>query len=217
MIAYIRGTLAYIEPEESIAVLETGGIGYRILMSGRDLDLLPAAGEELRLYTYLQVREDAFVLFGFFTREDRKLFQQLLSVNGIGPKAALGVLSALSADDLRFAVLADDAKAIAKAPGIGLKTAQKLILELKDKLSLEKAFEAGLENSQAKAAAGADPDLSEARNEAVEALTALGYSASDSLKAVRKVEAADGMNVEDILKAALKLKLYRKYKFKKSL
>lgn len=80
MIAYIRGTLAYIEPEESIAVLETGGIGYRILMSGRDLDLLPAAGEELRLYTYLQVREDAFVLFGFFTREDRKLFQQLLSV-----------------------------------------------------------------------------------------------------------------------------------------
>ena len=204
MIAYIRGTLAYIEPEESMAVLETGGIGYRILMSGRDLDLLPAAGEELRLYTYLQVREDAFVLFGFFTREDRKLFQQLLSVNGIGPKAALGVLSALSADDLRFAVLADDAKAIAKAPGIGLKTAQKLILELKDKLSLEEAFEARLENSQAKAAAGAHPDLSEARNEAVEALTALGYSASDSLKAVRKVEAADGMNVEDILKAALK-------------
>ena len=204
MIAYIRGTLAYIEPEESIAVLETGGIGYRILMSGRDLDLLPAAGEELRLYTYLQVREDAFVLFGFFTREDRKLFQQLLRVNGIGPKAALGVLSALSADDLRFAVLADDAKAIAKAPGIGLKTAQKLILELKDKLSLEEAFEARLENSQAKAAAGAAPDLSEARNEAVEALTALGYSASDSLKAVRKVEAADGMNVEDILKAALK-------------
>lgn len=204
MIAYIRGTLAYIEPEESMAVLETGGIGYRILMSGRDLDLLPAAGEELRLYTYLQVREDAFVLFGFFTREDRKLFQQLLSVNGIGPKAALGVLSALSADDLRFAVLADDAKAIAKAPGIGLKTARKLILELKDKLSLEEAFEARLENSQAKAAAGAAPDLSEARNEAVEALTALGYSASDSLKAVRKVEAADGMNVEDILKAALK-------------
>lgn len=204
MIAYIRGTLAYIEPEESMAVLETGGIGYRILMSGRDLDLLPAAGEELRLYTYLQVREDAFVLFGFFTREDRKLFQQLLSVNGIGPKAALGVLSALSADDLRFAVLADDAKAIAKAPGIGLKTAQKLILELKDKLSLEEAFEARLENSQARAAAGAAPDLSKARNEAVEALTALGYSASDSLKAVRKVEAADGMNVEDILKAALK-------------
>ncbi len=204
MIAYIKGALAYTEPEEGVAVLESGGIGYRILLFGRDLDLLPPVGEELRLYTHLQVREDAFVLFGFFTKEDRKLFQQLLGVNGIGPKAALGVLTALSADDLRFAVLADDAKAIAKAPGIGIKTAQKLILELKDKLSLEEAFEARLENHQTKAAAGAASDLSEARNEAVEALTALGYSASESLKAVRKVEAADGMSVEDILKAALK-------------
>ena len=204
MIAYIKGALAYTEPEEGVAVLESGGIGYRILLSGRDLDLLPPVGEELRLYTHLQVREDAFVLFGFFTKEDRKLFQQLLGVNGIGPKAALGVLTALSADDLRFAVLADDAKAIAKAPGIGIKTAQKLILELKDKLSLEEAFEARLENHQTTAAAGAASDLSEARNEAVEALTALGYSASESLKAVRKVEAADGMSVEDILKAALK-------------
>ena len=204
MIAYIKGALAYTEPEEGVAVLESGGIGYRILLSGRDLDLLPPVGEELRLYTHLQVREDAFVLFGFFTKEDRKLFQQLLGVNGIGPNAALGVLTALSADDLRFAVLADDAKAIAKAPGIGIKTAQKLILELKDKLSLEEAFEARLENHQTKAAAGAASDLSEARNEAVEALTALGYSASESLKAVRKVEAADGMSVEDILKAALK-------------
>lgn len=204
MIAYIKGALAYTEPEEGMAVLESGGIGYRILLSGRDLDLLPPVGEELRLYTHLQVREDAFVLFGFFTKEDRKLFQQLLGVNGIGPKAALGVLTALSADDLRFAVLADDAKAIAKAPGIGIKTAQKLILELKDKLSLEEAFEARLENHQTKAAAGAASDLSEARNEAMEALTALGYSASESLKAVRKVEAADGMSVEDILKAALK-------------
>lgn len=204
MIAYIKGALAYTEPEEGVAVLESGGIGYRILLSGRDLDLLPPVGEELRLYTHLQVREDAFVLFGFFTKEDRKLFQQLLGVNGIGPKAALGVLTALSADDLRFAVLADDAKAIAKAPGIGIKTAQKLILELKDKLSLEEAFEARLENHQTKAAAGAASDLSEARNEAVEALTALGYSASESLKAVRKVEAADGMSVENILKAALK-------------
>ena len=204
MIAYIKGALAYTEPEEGVAVLESGGIGYRILLSGRDLDLLPPVGEELRLYTHLQVREDAFVLFGFFTKEDRKLFQQLLGVNGIGPKAALGVLTALSADDLRFAVLADDAKAIAKAPGIGIKTAQKLILELKDKLSLEEAFEARLENHQTKAAAGAASDLSEARNEAVEALTALGYSASESLKAVRKIEAADGMSVEDILKAALK-------------
>ncbi len=204
MIAYVRGRLEYVEPEEGTAVLEAGGIGYRIYLSGRDLELLPEAGEEVRLYTYLQVREDAFVLYGFFTREDRKLFGQLLGVSGIGPKGALGILSALSSDDLRFAVLADDAKAISKAPGIGLKTAKKLILELRDKLSLEEAFEARLAGEKLRDQAALSAGLTEAKNEAVEALTALGYSSSEALKAVRQVETADGMDVEDILKAALK-------------
>lgn len=204
MMAYIRGRFQYAEPEEGTAVLEAGGIGYQIYLSGRDLQLLPMAGEEVRLYTYLQVREDAFVLYGFFTREDRKLFGQLLGVSGIGPKGALGILSALSADDLRFAVLADDAKTIAKAPGIGLKTAKKLILELRDKLSLEEAFEAKMAGERMEEQTASGAGLTEARNEAVEALTALGYSAADALKAVRQVEMADGMDVEDILKAALK-------------
>ena len=204
MIAYIRGRLEYVDLEEGMAVLETGGIGYQILLSGRDLELLPSAGEEVRLYTYLQVRDDACVLYGFFTREDRKLFGQLLGVSGIGPKGALGILSGLSADDLRFAVLADDAKTIAKAPGIGLKTAKKLILELRDKLSLEEAFEARLAGEKAREGAEPSAGLTAARNEAVEALTALGYSSSEALKAVRQVEAADGMDVEEILKAALK-------------
>lgn len=204
MIAYIRGRLEYVDLEEGMAVLETGGIGYQILLSGRDLELLPSAGEEVRLYTYLQVRDDAFVLYGFFTREDRKLFGQLLGVSGIGPKGALGILSGLSADDLRFAALADDAKTIAKAPGIGLKTAKKLILELRDKLSLEEAFEARLAGEKAREGAEPSAGLTAARNEAVEALTALGYSSSEALKAVRQVEAADGMDVEEILKAALK-------------
>ena len=204
MIAYIRGRLEYVDLEEGMAVLETGGSGYQILLSGRDLELLPSAGEEVRLYTYLQVRDDAFVLYGFFTREDRKLFGQLLGVSGIGPKGALGILSGLSADDLRFAVLADDAKTIAKAPGIGLKTAKKLILELRDKLSLEEAFEARLAGEKAREGAEPSAGLTAARNEAVEALTALGYSSSEALKAVRQVEAADGMDVEEILKAALK-------------
>ena len=204
MIAYIRGRLEYVDLEEGMAVLETGGIGYQILLSGRDLELLPSAGEEVRLYTYLQVRDDAFVLYGFFTREDRKLFGQLLGVSGIGPKGALGILSGLSADDLRFAVLADDAKTIVKAPGIGLKTAKKLILELRDKLSLEEAFEARLAGEKAREGAEPSAGLTAARNEAVEALTALGYSSSEALKAVRQVEAADGMDVEEILKAALK-------------
>jgi Holliday junction DNA helicase RuvA len=203
MIAYIRGKLAYTEPEEGLAVVESAGIGYNIFMSGRDMDLLPGSGEEVRLYTYLHVKEDCMQLYGFFTKEDQKLFCMLLGVNGIGPKGALGILTALSADDLRFAVLADDAKAISRAPGIGHKTAQKLILELKDKLKLEDAFEAKLAKADVEAkTAGAG--LTDAKNEAVEALTALGYSSSDALRAVRQVDLTENMSVEEILKAALK-------------
>lgn len=203
MIAYIRGELAYMDPEEGSAVVETGGVGYRILMAGRDLDLLPPLGEEVRLYTYFQVKEDGMLLYGFFSREDQRLFKLLIGVNGIGPKGALGILSALSADELRFAVLAGDAKAIAKAPGIGNKTAQKLILDLKDKLKLEDAFESRL-TKMGREEVTADFALADARNEAAEALTALGYSATEALKAVRGVELYEGMSVEDILRAALR-------------
>lgn len=203
MISYIKGTLAYLEPQDGFVVVETGGMGYAILISGKDLDLLPGYGEEICLYTYLQVKEDGLQLYGFLTREDQKLFKMLIGVSGIGPKGALGILTALSADDLRFAVLADDAKAISKAPGIGYKTAQKLILELKDKLRLEDVFEAKL----AKAELGAksiSSGFTVAKNEAVEALTALGYSSTEALKAVQKVELMEEMTVEEILKAALK-------------
>lgn len=203
MIAYIRGSVSFLEPEEGLVVLETGGIGYQILISGRDFDLLPGVGEEVKLYTYLQVREDGLQLYGFFTKEDQKLFKLLIGVSGIGPKGALGILTALSADDLRFAVLADDAKTISRAPGIGHKTAQKLILELKDKLKLEEAFEAKFEKVDMGVRAAAS-GLTDAKNEAVEALTALGYSASDALKAVRQAEIHEDMGVEEILKAALK-------------
>ena len=202
MIAFIKGTVDSLS--EGKMILESHGIGYELNIPASMFDAGIREGEELKIYTHMSVREDGISLFGFLSREDLEIYRMLIGVSGIGPKAALAVLSTLTADNLRFAVLSEDVQAIAKTPGIGKKTAQKLILELKDKLSLEEAFEARLENSQAKAAAGAAPDLSEARNEAVEALTALGYSASDSLKAVRKVEAADGMNVEDILKAALK-------------
>lgn len=203
MIAYIRGILAYREPEEHLVIVETGGVGYGILVSGRDLDLLPGHGEEIRLYTYLQVKEDGLQLYGFLTREDQKLFRLLIGVSGIGPKGALGILTALSADDLRFAVLSEDAKTIARAPGIGHKTAQKLILELKDKLKLEDAFEARLAKTDP--GTGAEGlGLTAAKNEAVEALTALGYSQTDALKAVRQVEPTEEMGVEELLKAALK-------------
>mgnify|MGYP002486346712 FL=1 len=142
-------------------------------------------------------------LFGFLSKDDLQMFRLLLGVNGIGPKAALGVLAGLTADELRFAVLSDDAKTISKAPGIGKKTAQKLILELKDKLKLEDAFEKKLAHEQ-DAAAISGTNILDGSKEAVEALVALGYSSTDALRAVRKVTDVPPDDVEAILKAALK-------------
>ena len=137
MIAYIKGHVAATGEEK--LVLEAGNMGYNILMPVSSLESLHK-GQEVKIYTHLNVREDAMQLFGFLTEDDLETFRLLLGVNGIGPKAALGILSGLSADELRFAILADDVKTLSKAPGIGKKTAQKLILELKDKISLEDAF-----------------------------------------------------------------------------
>ena len=208
MIAYIKGRVAYTDDTASYAVLESGGIGYRIFVPAGDLELLPGEGGEAKLYTYLQVREDAFVLYGFLTREDRRLFEQLVGVSGIGPKAALGILGSLSPDDFRFAVLSDDAKTIAKAPGVGVKTAKKIILELKDKLDLEDALESAAGSDEAsgrKEAVGHRGGMDGAHTEAVEALTALGYSSAEALKAVKQVDAEEGAQAGDILKAALKV------------
>ena len=197
MISYIRGELAAVQEQK--AIVEAGGIGYGIYMSQQTLSMLPAVGEEVKIHTYLNVREDAMQLYGFLTGEDLQVFRLLIGVSGIGPKAALGILTAFSADELRFAVLSEDAKTIAKAPGIGVKTAKKMILELKDKLDLEDAFEKKLLHEQE-----AEETLPNARGEAVEALTALGYSPADALRAVQKVEPGDDMDTEAILKAALK-------------
>lgn len=198
MIRFIIGEVADLD--ENSVVLENNGIGYQIYMPGNALSNL-RMGEQVKIHTYFAVREDAMQLYGFLTRDDLQVFQLLINVNGIGPKAGLGVLSALSADELRFAVLADDAKTIAKAPGIGKKTAQKLILELKDKFSLEDAFEQKLEHVQEQSAAAG---LEDAKAEAVQALVALGYSNADALRGVSKVVLEEEMDVEAILKAALK-------------
>ena len=198
MISFIRGTVA--ELTENSVILESGYMGFEVNMTGNALAQLHI-GQEVKLHTYFQVREDAMVLFGFFRKDDLQMFKLLLGVNGVGPKAALGVL----ADELRFAVLSDDVKTLSKAPGIGKKTAQKLILELKDKLSLEEAFEQKLANEQADATvATAGTGMTDARQEAVEALVALGYSGTDALRAVRKVPDEEASDVEAILKAALK-------------
>lgn len=200
MIGYIKGILE--EADEQCIIVDNHGVGYRIFVPASAFAGALPVGEEVKIYTYLSVKEDAMQLFGFTTRDDLRMFKMLLGVNGIGPKAGLGILSALSADELRFAVLADDAASISKAPGIGKKTAQKLILELKDKLDLEEAFEQKLANQGVREVN--TPGASDGMQEAVQALTALGYPSADALRAVKKVEGAADMSVEQLLKAALK-------------
>ena len=198
MYSYIRGPLAEVEIDH--IVIDVYGIGYNIYIPTNCFDYLPGLGEECKIHTYLYVREDAMILYGFLTKDDLDLFKQLITVSGIGPKGAVGILSALSGDDLRFAILAGDSKAISKAPGIGAKTAQRVILELKDKMSLEDAFEKKLDHEKVMAASSNN----QVKNDAVLALNALGYSSSESLKAVSKVEITSDMDVEDVLKQALK-------------
>ena len=200
MIAFVRGTA--VDMTENSVIVETGGIGYEIYMTGTDLSQIHM-GEEVKIHTYFNVREDAMQLYGFRSKDDLQMFKLLLGVNGVGPKAAVGVLAGITADELRFAILSDDVKSLSKAPGIGKKTAQKLILELKDKRKLEDAFEIKLAHEQEKAAAGLG-EVSDGRQEAVEALVALGYSSTDALRAVRKVTDVAPDDVEGLLKAALK-------------
>lgn len=198
MYSYIRGALAEVETDH--IVIDVNGIGYNIYVPVNCYDYLPGIGEECKVHTYLHIREDAMILYGFLTKDDLELFKQLITVSGIGPKGAIGILSALSADDLRFAILAGDSKAISKAPGIGAKTAQRVILELKDKMSLEDAFEKKSDNAKTLQVSSNN----QVKNDAVLALNALGYSSSESLKAVSKVEITPDMDVEDVLKQALK-------------
>lgn len=200
MISFVKGQLCEIR--ENSMILEVGGIGYHIFAPLSTIERLPSVGDTVKIHTYLYVREDALNLYGFITQDDLHVFKLLITVNGIGPKGALGILSVLTTDDLRFAVLSDDSKTIAKAPGIGSKTASKLILELKDKLKLEDAFEQRLEQSLFNKPQVSD--VKDIRNEAIQALVALGYSNTDASKAVRMVELTEDITVEDILKRSLK-------------
>ncbi len=198
MYAYFKGKLAYVG-EDSI-ILDVHDIGYRILLSQASIAFLPSVGEEVQLYTYTSVREDAIWLYGFLSYEDLEIFKKCITVSGIGPKGGMAILSVMDADALRFAIVSGDAKAIAQAPGIGQKTAQRLILELKDKISLEDTLVNREQNGVRMTAAVSDDTC----KEAVEALVALGYSSSDALRAVKAVPDSADLDVEAILKAALK-------------
>lgn len=204
MISYIKGVLAKVW-EDGI-ILEANNIGYEIKMPLSSLEDLPRIGDTIKIYTYMHVREDAIGLFGFLAEDDLTMFKLLITVSGIGPKGALGILSAITPDDLRFAVLSEDAKTIAKAPGIGNKTASKMIIELKDKIKLEDAFEQKLLNqiNEQGNMTSTGSFITDIRNEAVQALVVLGYSKTDASKVVRNIDITENMTSEDILKKSLK-------------
>ncbi|MCC8142128.1 MAG: Holliday junction branch migration protein RuvA [Lachnospiraceae bacterium] len=197
MYSYISGTLE--EVREDLIVVDNHGIGYQIQVPLRIHDELPAVGSQVKIYTYLHVREDAFMLFGFSSQDEIAMFKLLLNISGIGPKGALALLSTYSANEIRFAVVSEDDKLIAKAPGIGNKTAQRLIIELKDKISLEDAVDI---------LGGSEPIVGDGgslvKRETMEALVALGYTSSDASRVLSGIEISEDDDVETVLKQALK-------------
>ena len=199
MIAYVNGRIDDIS--EDNVVMDVGGIGYNVKISVSTAEKLPEVGKSIKLYTYTSVREDAIQLFGFLSRDELDIFRKCISVSGIGPKGALAILSVLDADSLRFAIMSGDAKAISKAPGIGTKTAERLILELKGKVQM-KDTRIGQEIADAEAEDGISGNTQ--KREAVEALVSLGYGRTEAVKAVNAVEGIEEMDSGAALKAALK-------------
>lgn len=199
MIAYVNGIVEDVA--EDNVVLDVGGIGINVRISADTAARLPGQGELARLYTYTMVKEDAFQLYGFLSKADLEMFRLCITVSGIGPKGAQAILSVMDADSLRFAILSGDSKAISRAPGIGARTAQRLILELKDKVDVDDAM-----ISREIAANGASLPAAdtEQKQEAVAALVSLGYGQAESLKAVNSIENIAELDAGAILKAALK-------------
>ncbi len=197
MYSYISGTLEEVR-EDSI-VVDNHGIGYLLYIPLRIHEELPEIGSQVKMFTYLQVREDTFVLFGFASEDEIAMFRLLLNVSGIGPKGALALLSSYSANEIRFAVASDDDKLLSRASGIGSKTAQRIIIELKDKVDLEEAVDA-LGSTGPVVYEG----NSAVKKDAVEALVALGYTSSDAARVLSCIEISEKDEVEEVLKQALK-------------
>ena len=192
MIHYIKGELAHISENE--IVIENNGIGYAIEVPLSVLPALPSKNEEVKIYTELYVREDALKLFGFLTEDDLQIFRMLITVSGIGPKGALAILSLMTPEQLRFAILANDVDSISAAKGIGKKTASKLVIELQDRLKSKSGS-----ISQPVAVGGREVSP---RSEAVEALVGLGYSVAEATAALKKV--SEDNSLEEMIKLALR-------------
>ena len=195
MIAYIKGILE--EKNNEVAVIDVNGVGYQILIPYSTYQLLPEVGTCVKLNIYMNVREDNVSLFGFFTKEEERVFKLLISVSGVGPKMALAVLSDITPAEFSLGVITDDVSKLTKVSGIGKKTAQRIILELKDKLKNEDMVESKEYKLEAKVS-------NNQTDEAISALQVLGYPCKDATKAVNAVD-TDGLSVEEIIKAALKL------------
>lgn len=200
MIAYVNGILDDVAGDN--AVIDVNGIGYNVKISTDTASRLPGIGEPVKLYTFTSVREDAIQLYGFLSRGDLAIFRKLITVNGIGPKGGLAILSVMDGDDLRYAIMSGDAKAIAKAPGIGPKTAQRVILDLKDRISIDDVL-IRREIADTAAENGLKADTPQ-KKEAIEALMSLGYGQTESAKAVNAIEGIEAMDSGAVLKAALK-------------
>lgn len=202
MYAYIKGI--YISRKEDSIVIECNQIGYEIRVASTIIEQLPSFREEVKIYLYLHVREDAQILYGFLTEEEKEIFQLLIGVNGIGPKAALSILSVLSCEDLKFAVLSGDVKAISKAPGVGPKTAQRLMIELKDKLD----FESAISGSRSSDDGFLNNSFNPGKNEAIAALISLGYSPTEASRSMQQIQLDEKATTEDYIKLALKQLTY---------
>lgn len=199
MYAFFKGTVDYLTG--ATVELDVGGVGYLIQISSDTASRLSGhRGETVTIYTYTQVREDELSLFGFLSRDDLNLFRQLITVSGVGPKAGLSLLSALSADDLRFALASGDVKAISRAPGIGRKTAERLVLELKDKIDMPIPDASATDTSPE----GQEEAVSGEMADAVEALATLGYTRAEAVRAVRRAVEEGASGTESLLRTALK-------------
>jgi len=196
MFAYLKGKLSFKNNE--IAIVDVGGVGFNVLIPFSTYQLLPDIDQEVKLYTYMAVREDNISLFGFFSMEEKRIFEQLISVSGIGPKLGVGILSDITPADFSLAVITDDVNRLTKISGIGKKTAQRIIIELKDKMKTEDV-KATTEAPVLRSVINNDVE------EAISALQVLGYPNKDAVNMVNSV-VQEGMKVEEIIKLALKNK-----------
>ena len=193
MISYVSGIVEYVDTEK--VIVDNHGIGISVFMTNDDLSVI-GEGEEVKLHTYFNVKEDAMQLYGFLNRENLEMFKLLLTVNKVGPKIALGILSTCPGDMLKMSIVSGDSKTIASSPGVGAKTAERIVLELKDKIEIDGVEDFVPENGSA------DSSLS---NDVVDALVELGYSKSEAISAVKRIDETEDMSVEDMLKKALML------------